>query len=209
MTGAAASPALERGETTSTDPRRRVLDAARPHLPLAAAVGAAAIAVSSTGSMVVAAVLLGIAVGDHRSGAALVGAVAAVSVRFSTASFDDVAGIQSVLGPAGVVGPATGAASAWLAAAAVVLAVGRPRRTARSERAGRLASAFAAGALAAAIVAGPGPGGALGVRVAATVLATIATFAFQEAERWRIVRLVGPWPAVAVAAAAVVLAAWP
>ena len=204
MTAADPSPSLGRGEVTSTDALRHLALAARPHLTTAAAVAAATLAVSSSGSMVVAAVLLGIVVRDRVCGLALVGAVAAVSVRFATASFDDVAGIQSVLGAAGLVGPATGAASAWLAASAVVLAVGR-----RSGGIERLTVSLAGGALAAAIVAGPGPGGGLAVRVGATVAAVLVTLALQRADRWRAVSRVRPWLALVLAVAAVVSAVWP
>jgi len=91
---------------------------------LAAAIAASVLAVSSRGSAVVAALLLGVAVADRRAGAAAVLAVLATAIRFRTAALDDLAGIQEVLGLAGEVGPSTGAAASWLAAAAVLLAVG-------------------------------------------------------------------------------------
>lgn len=199
----AASPSLGRGGSSVT--ASRLADGARPLLPVAAAAGAGVLALTSTGSMVVAAALLGVAVGDRRSLIAVFLAVAAVAVRFATTSFDDLAGIQSVLGSAVEVGPATGAASAWAAAAAVVLAAA-PLRPG-SAVAG--VSAVAAGAFAAAIAAGQGPGGELWVRVGATVLATAVAGAVVATDRavggWHRMR---PWLALAIGVLGVVLAAW-
>src|SRR5690606_3159957 len=53
-------------------------------------------------------------------------AVAASSLRWGTTSLEALAGGQEVLGPAGWVGPTSAAAASWLAAAAVLLAAGRP-----------------------------------------------------------------------------------
>ena len=169
----------------------------------AAAAGAATLALSSTGSMVVAAVLLAVAVADPRGALALVLAVASVAVRFSTVTFDDVAGIQSVLGPAGNVGPPTGAASAWLAAAAVLVALRRP-----AARAAGALVAVAGGALAAVIVAGPGPSD-LGLRLASTLAATVIAAAVLATDRWPPVRRVRPFLALVLGAGAVIAAAWP
>lgn len=174
-------------------------------LPVAAAGAAATLALSSTGAMVVAAVLLGVSTGSRWSTFAAVLAVTAVSIRFSTAVFDDVAGIQSVLGIAGNVGPPVAAGSAWLAAAAVVLAV----RAGPASGVLRHAPAVAAGALAAAIVAGPGPGGALAVRVVATIMAIgmgVALARTDDRPQLRRLRSVG---AVVAGLTAVVLASWP
>ena len=195
-----------------------------PLVAVAAAAGAAVLAVSSTGSAVVAAVLLAVAVGDRRAGFASVLAVAAVAVRFSTVSLDDLAGIQSVLGPAGVVGPPAAAASAWLAAAAVLLSLQTPRdpsgapATATFEHVTvtltapravqRVALAVAGGALGAALVAGPGPSD-LAVRAGSTVAAIAVGLVLMATDRWRLAGRVRPVLAVALAAAAVVAAAWP
>ena len=92
----------------------------------AAAVAAAGLALTSTGSMVVAAVLLGVSSRNRWTGVATLLAVAAVGVRFSTVTFDDLAGLQSVLGSAGTIGSTTAAASAWVAAGAVLLSVRTP-----------------------------------------------------------------------------------
>jgi len=93
-------------------------------LPLAAAVAAAVLAGTSTGSALVAALLLEVAVADRRTGLAAALAVLAAAVRFRTDALDDLAGIQEVLGIAGAVGPSTGAAASWLGAAAVLLGPG-------------------------------------------------------------------------------------
>lgn len=135
----------------------------------AAAVAAGVLALTSTGSVVVAAVLVGVACRSVWTGAASVLATASVAVRFSTTSFDDLAGLQSVLGPAGTVGPPLAAASAWVAATAIVVAVGPLGSSAGPARLRPLSVSalpallpvVPAGALAAALVAGPGPGGSL------------------------------------------------
>jgi len=88
---------------------------------LVATAAASVLAVASSGSAAVAALLLGAATRSRRGAAAGVLAVLATSIRFRTASLDDLAGIQSVLGLAVEVGPATAAAAAWLAALAVLL----------------------------------------------------------------------------------------
>lgn len=176
-------------------------------VPLAAAGGAATLAVSSTGSIVVAAVLLGVASWSVWSGVAAVLATAAVAIRFATTDFGDLAGLQSVLGAAGVVGPASAAASSWTAAAAVVLTARTPERF-LGPVAG-LVNAVATGAVAATIVAGPGPGGGLAVRIAATVAAVVASAASAATSRWSAVDRARPLVATVVAASAVVLAAWP
>lgn len=172
---------------------------------LAAAGAATALALSSTGSMLVAAVLLGVSTRSRWSTLAAVLATAAVSVRFSTAVFDDVAGIQSVLGAAGTVGPPVAAASAWFGAVAVLLAV----RSGAGSGVVRHAPAIAGGALAAAIVAGPGPGGELAVRVVATIVAiAIGVVLARTDDHDRMVRLrtVG---AVVAGLGSVALASWP
>ena len=179
----------------------------------AAALAAAALAVTSTGAMVLAALLVGVAARDRRAAGAALLAVTATSIRFRTATFDDLAGIQSVLGPAGTVGPATAAASAWLAAAAVVLAA---RSLAEpSIRAGGLLDrlrdavpALACGLFAAALVAGPGPSD-LGLRVLASVVAVVLAFGVTVVDARPAVARIRPWVALVAGLAAVVLAGWP
>lgn len=172
-----------------------------------AAVGAAGLALTSTGSMVIAAVLLGVAARSRWTVAASLLAVTAVGVRFSTVTFDDIAGIQSVLGSAGTIGPATAAASAWTAAAAVLLSVRTP---AGSRTLLRGALALASGATASAVALGPGPGGDILVRVSATagaaVLAHLLMALADHRERPSALKTA---LGVAAGVAAVVLAAWP
>jgi hypothetical protein len=156
-----------------------VIRAPRPPLgALEAALAAAALvlAVSSRGEMLVLAALLAPAARRPASIAAalgLAGAAVASSARWGTTSLDALAGAQSVLGPAGGVGPAWGAAASWLAAAAVLLAGGRGPHPVRW---------LATGAAVAAVLAGPGPGGQLPVRVAVGVGAAAASGALAA---WR------------------------
>jgi hypothetical protein len=84
------------------------------------------------------------------------GALLASSWRWGTTSLEALAGAQAVLGPAGGVGPAAAATGSWLAAAALVLALGRRPDPLRI---------VPAGVVAAAVLAGPAPGGDLPVRV--------------------------------------------
>lgn len=187
-------------------------------LSVAAALAAAVLAGSSTGSMVLAALLLGVAAADRRAAGAALLAVAATAIRFRTATFDDLAGIQSVLGPAGTVGPATAAASAWAAAAAVVLSArpvvasvrrtGTGRSEAIRERLPAVPAALACGSLAAALVAGPGPSDLL-VRVPATLAGVLLAFAVGLARRRPAVARFAPWAALLAGIVAVVLAGWP
>ena len=180
---------------------------------LGAAAAVAALAVSSTGSMVVAAVLFGVANRSRWSGLTAVLVTAAVAVRFATVGFDDLAGIQSVLGPAGLVGPPAAAASSWAAGAAILVA-GRGVAPAASVPAGRVLvprglAALAGGALAAAIVAGPGTDDLL-VRLAATVIGIgLALGVVAVTDRRPAFGRVRPALALAVAAVAVALASWP
>lgn len=185
-----------------------------------AAFAVAGLAVSSSGSMVVAAVLVGVATRDRWAALAAVLAVASVTVRFGTTDFGDIAGIQSVLGPAGVVGPPAAAGSAWAAAAALVLAAASARRPDAGDAATpprptvppRLVSALTAlggGAFAAAIVAGPGPGGDLAIRVAATAAASVLCAAVGLGSRFPRMSSARAVIAVAAGLAALVLAGWP
>lgn len=185
----------------------------RAAVATAAALGAAVLAGTSTGSMVLAALLVGVATTDRRSAGAALLAVAATSIRFRTATFDDLAGIQSVLGLSGTVGPATAAASAWAAAAAVLLAARPPAaalgpRTRTRDRLLAAAPALACGLLAAAIVAGPGPSD-LGLRVLASVAGVALALGVTAVGSRPSIRRILPWLALLAGAAAVVLAGWP
>ncbi len=108
-----------------------------------AGVGAAALALSSTGEVVLLAVLLAGAAGELLAGAVAMMATASVALRWGTTSLDAIGGAQTVLGPAAVVGPLLAAASTWCAAAALILAKAK----------GLAAGAF--GLTAGIIVAGP------------------------------------------------------
>ena len=124
-----------------------------------AGVGAASLALSSTGEVVLLAVLLGAAAGELVVGAVAMMATAAVALRWGTTSLDAIGGAQTVLGPAVTVGPPLAAASMWFAAAALVLVRAR----------GLTALLF--GITAGVIVAGPaGAAGQLALRGAAAVL---------------------------------------
>lgn len=172
----------------------------------AAAVAAGGLALTSTGSMVVAAVLLGVAARSRWTGVATLLAVAAVGVRFSTVTFDDLAGLQSVLGSAGTIGSTTAAASAWVAAGAVIVGARTPSGATGLHR---LALALAAGGLAAAIAVGPGPGGELALRVGATVLAAVLAFGSTTIVTGGRADTVRNTLAVVAGVAAIVLAGWP
>lgn len=136
-------------------------------LRTAASVAALVLAVLSRGDVVVLAALLALAAWHLPAVGAVVPALLASAWRWGSTSLDALAGAQAVLGPAGWTGPAAAAASAWLAAVAVVLAV-----SGRLPRPPSLVLAVATGATAAVVVAGPAPGGAVWVRVLATVVAT-------------------------------------
>ena len=172
----------------------------------AAAVAAAGLALTSTGSMVVAAVLVGVAARSRWTGVATLLAVAAVGVRFSTVTFDDLAGLQSVLGSAGTIGTTTAAASAWAAAGAVIVGVRTPSGATGLHR---IVLALAAGGLAAVIAVGPGPGGELALRVGATVLATVLVFVSTTVVTGDRAATMRTTVAVVAGVAAIVLAGWP
>lgn len=207
MTAPAASAAVRSGppETPAVD-----LDAL---LAPAAAVGALVLAVSSTGSMVVAAVLVGVATRSRWCGIAAVLAVAASTVRFSSSTFDDLAGIQSVLGAAVVVGPPVAAASAFAATIAVLLTARSLRHPSHpgglpGGRVVRHLPATASGVLAATIAAGPGPGG-LVVRGVATIAAVAIAVAISLLDGRPSLAARRAPVAVVAGALAVVLACWP
>lgn len=177
-------------------------------LRVGAVAGAATLAGTSTGSTVVAAALLAAAIAERRSALAVGLATAAVAIRFATTDFEHLAGLQTVLGSAVKIGPATGAASAWLAAAALLLAVGRVGGDATRLGLERHVPALASGLFAAAVAVGAGPGGEIWLRVAASVAAVAVAWLLTArrldglTDRRR--RL-----AVLVGLAAVVCAGWP
>jgi hypothetical protein len=130
------------------------------------------LAIASRGDVFVLALLLGLASRRWTAGLGLTAALAAATLRWGTPSLGGIAGAQAVLGPAGWTGSGLSVASAWLGATALVLAV--PASTPWAIRWG---AAAAFGAAAALVVAGPAPGGAIGVRVLATVVLVIAAYA--------------------------------
>lgn len=148
-------------------------------------------AVSSSGEVVLLAVLLGIAAADAFAGAVALLALGAVAARWGTTSLDAIAGAQTVLGPGAAVGPMAAAASAACAAAALVLVRAR----------GWAALLF--GITAALIVAGPGAGRPelAALRAGAAIVGAGLAFGAQRwaAPIWR--RL-----ALGLAVAAVILA---
>lgn len=162
----------------------------------AAAAAAAVLAITSTGHLVVAAVLVGIAGRDRRSVLAAVAAVAAVAVRFGTTTFDGLAGLQTVLGPAVTLGATTAVLATALAA--ISLIVGTTG----------WAHALAAGPLAAALACGPGPSEVL-VRSGAVVLASTLSVLIAVTPRLRAWVDGRRWVAVALAIGALALAGWP
>jgi hypothetical protein len=147
---------------------------ARSHRPLTtlqlgAAAGAAALALSSTGDVLLLGALLGVAAADLAIGAAGVLVGLTVLGRFGTTSLSALAGAQHVVGPAGTTGPVLLAAASWCGAIALAVA-----------SRGELAIAAVFGLAAADLVAGPAAHGAhaLAIRVAASLVAVaVAWFA--------------------------------
>jgi len=137
------------------------------------------LAVASRGDVVVLAALLGLGVGRPASALAAAGALVAALVRWGSPSLEAIAGAQAVLGPAGWTGSTAAVASTWLAAAALVLAA-RPRHRATRWSTVLATAPFAVAA--AALVVGPSAGGAILLRVAASVVAVILAVA---TSRWR------------------------
>ena len=131
-------------------------------LQLGAAAGAAVMALTSAGDVLLLGVLLGVAAGDVESGVASVLAGLVVLGRFGTTSLAALAGAQHVVGPAGATGPVGLAAASWCAGAALVLST-------RAEF--TVAAVF--GVAAADVVAGPAALSAqsFAVRVAASLVA--------------------------------------
>ncbi len=132
-----------------------------------AATAALVLAVLSRGDALVLAALVALAAWRPLPAAAVTMALGATAWRWGSTSLEEIAGAQAVLGPAGWVGANVDAVAAWLGALALVLAVPR-----LGGRAPQLVTAVATGAAAAAVVAGPAPGGDVWVRAIAGVVAT-------------------------------------
>ena len=130
-----------------------------------AAAGAAVMALTSTGDVLLLGALLGVAAGEVSVGATGVLAGFVVVGRFGSSSLTALAGAQQVIGPAGVTGPVLLAAAAWCAALATVLA-----------SRGEALAAAAFGLAAADVVAGPAAipfrhgGGPVAMRAAASLV---------------------------------------
>jgi hypothetical protein len=137
-------------------------------VPRAALLAAAlALAVTSRGDVVVLALLLGFGAGRRVSGLASAAALAAALVRWGSPALGAIAGAQAVLGPAGWTGSSAAVASAWLGALALVLAA------VSLDRASTAVTALSVAPFAIAatdVVVGPAAGGALGLRVLASVV---------------------------------------
>ena len=98
-------------------PARRPLEALNP-VRLAASAGAAVMALTSVGDVLLLAVILGVAAADLLAGTAAVLAAVGVVGRWGTSSLAALAGGQAVVGPAGWTGSTRLAVSAWCAAGA-------------------------------------------------------------------------------------------
>src|SRR5207248_2947516 len=132
-------------------------------LQLGAAAGAAVMALSSTGDVLLLGALLGVAAGDLMAGTAAVLAGLTMLGRFGSTSLAALAGAQQVVGPAGTTGPFVLAGAAWCAAVAMAFA-----------SRGELLVAVVFGVATADVVAGPAVADgsdALAVRVAASLVA--------------------------------------
>ena len=165
-----------------------------PRVALLAA--ALALAVTSRGDVVVLALLLGFGAGRRTSGLASGAALAAALVRWGSPALGAIAGAQAVLGPAGWTGSSFAVASAWLAAVALVLAAVSIDKTSPVVT----ALSVAPFAIAAAdVVVGPARGGALALRVLASVLALVVATVLA---RWRS----RPWIAAGAGALALLCA---
>lgn len=137
-------------------------------LQLGAAAGAAVMALTSTGDVLLLGVLLGVVAGDVEAGAASVLAGLVVLGRFGTTSLAALAGAQHVVGPAGTTGPVALATASWCAALAYAFST-------RDEF--PIAAVF--GLAAANVVAGPAVGHgshALVVRIAASLVSVAVTW---------------------------------
>ena len=168
------------------------------HLSLRAALlaGAFALAAGSRGDVAVLAVLLAFGAGRRTPAFASAVALCAVMVRWGSTSLRAIAGAQAVLGPAGWTGSNAAVVSSWLAALALVGAA-RPLR--RDWSWVGIAGVVPFAVAAADVVAGPSLGGALALRVVATVIGLAAALVASRWER-------APACAAVVAVAALVTA---
>jgi hypothetical protein len=135
-------------------------------LRLAAAAGAAALVVLSTGDAFLLAFLLGVAAWRVAAGATGMLVAVMLLARWGSSSLAAAAGAQAVLGPALVVGPWPALVSTWCAVAALLLAA----------PVGLAAPIF--GAAAALVAAGPGATSAenAAARIAALAVGAAAAY---------------------------------
>jgi hypothetical protein len=136
-------------------------------------------------------VLLAVVAVDLIAGLGAFLATGSVLVRWGSSSLGALAGDQAVLGGAGWTGSLPAAASSWCAAAALIAAT----------PAGAMA-AIGFGLAAASVVAGPGIGGPVLVRVAASAVGVAAAWAASRfgVRTWtRIAAVVGGVLSVALA----------
>jgi hypothetical protein len=147
-------------------------------LRLGALAAAAVLALTSRGDAYVLAALLAVGSASRVAALGVVLGLVAISVRYGSSSLEAIAGAQAVLGPAGTTGSTPGVAAAWLAATTVAASALHPRvEQERTEpgmvRTTRWVSAVSLGSTAAAVVVGPGSGGAVDARVVASVVAVV------------------------------------
>ncbi|MEY2478518.1 MAG: hypothetical protein QOG87_3833 [Actinomycetota bacterium] len=155
----------------------------QPHrsLRLAATAASLALILSSSGDVVLAAVLLGVAALDVAVAGVGVGVALAVLGRWGTTSLAALAGLQAVVGPAGLRGSTIAAASSWVAAGALLVVAATVSRRLPAAALGLTAALVVAGPAVAtvsdgAIRLGAGAGGALlGALVAGRSTGRIAT----------------------------------
>jgi hypothetical protein len=172
----------------------------------ALAVAALVVAASSKGDAIVLGLVLVLMELRPATLVAVAAALGASSWRWGSTSLDALAGAQSVLGPAARVGPTAAAAGSCLAALALLLTLARGTEPVRL---------LAIGATVAAVLAGPGPGGQIVLRVGvALVVAGLALVLGRLVESRRGVGRVAEAAAVLAGAGAFVAVApnapvWP
>jgi hypothetical protein len=181
--------------------------AATPSLParlplarLVAAGGALTLALSSRGDALVLAAALAVVAARPERVVGVVGALLGSLLRWGTTALGAVAGAQAVLGPAAWTGGGAVVGSALLGAIALLAAT----PNAFALRGGQLLAAAPFGASAALVALGPGPGGALVLRVVAVVGGTaLASLVGQARDRRTASRVLDVVAVVAGVAAAV------
>jgi hypothetical protein len=115
---------------------------------------------AAAGDVLLLGALLAVVAVDLLAGAGVALAAVSVLVRWGSSSLGALAGDQAVIGAAGWTGPLALVLSSWCAAVAMVVAAPRG-----------VLPALAFGLAAASVVAGPGLGGPVVVRVAASAVA--------------------------------------